>query len=161
MADGSPSAAEVRTDGSLEPRGTLSQDMAQVLEVIAGRDAKLANKVLGRRLEVAVLLLDFPLWPSKVSVGGNGRGTLKSLQPSLGLGLGVGVKRSLAKVLVRGNALLRAKLGARVVLRVILRTPDYQTERRGRGFALEGSIPSPLALTGPTEPKPPTFFLAV
>ena len=38
---------EIRADGSLEASGALAQDIGQVLEIVAGGDAELADEVLG------------------------------------------------------------------------------------------------------------------
>lgn len=92
--------AKVRSDGSLEPGGHLARHLCQVLEIITGRDAKLAHKVLGRRLEIAILLLRLILRSSKVSIGRDGTRALEALESGLGLSLGVGVKGTLAEEFV-------------------------------------------------------------
>jgi hypothetical protein len=43
--------------------------MAQVLEVITGRDTKLAHEILGSRLEVPIVFFDFFIGAAKVGVG--------------------------------------------------------------------------------------------
>lgn len=63
------SAAQIRADGTLEPRGALAKYMAQVLEVITGRDTKLAHEILGSRLEVPIVFFDFFIGAAKVGVG--------------------------------------------------------------------------------------------
>ena len=70
---------EIRANSSLQPRSTFAQDVGQVFQVIASRDAKLAHKVLGRGFEVAVILLGLVLGPAKVSVGRDRRGALEAL----------------------------------------------------------------------------------
>ena len=95
-------AAKVGADSALKLSSTLAQHVGQVLQIVTGRDTKLANKVLGGSLEIAVILLSLLLFgPAKIGVGRNGRGTLEALQPGLGLGLRVGVKAALAEELVR------------------------------------------------------------
>lgn len=113
------SAAQIITNSSLESRSPLAQDVAQVLKIVAGSDAKLAHKVLGRRFEVAILLLGLIFRPPKVRVGRNRSGTLEPLQSVLGFGLSVGVEGTLAEVFIRRNTLLSSKLAASIVLRLI------------------------------------------
>lgn len=75
-----PLTAQISANGALQPRSALANHLRQVLEVVAGGDAKLADKVLGCRLQVAIvagggLLLGTP----KVGVGRDGRRTLETL----------------------------------------------------------------------------------
>lgn len=118
---GNRSAAEVGPDGALQLRGALAEGAAQVLEVVAGRDAEAADKVLGGRLEVAVVVDGrvVLVGPAEVGVGRDGRGALEALEARLGLGLGVGVVVAPAKVLVRRDALLGAELGAGKVVALV------------------------------------------
>lgn len=59
---------EVRANGSLEACGTFADNIAQILQIVTCCDAKLADKVLGSRLQIAVFLLGFILWSTKVCV---------------------------------------------------------------------------------------------
>lgn len=111
--------AKVAADGTLQSRRALAHQVAQVLQVVAGSDAKLTHKVLGGRLQIAVVLLFLLLGAAKVRVGRDGRRAVESLEARLGLGLRVGVIGTLAKILVRRDTLLGAKLGAGVVVRVV------------------------------------------
>lgn len=85
--DSSHSAAQIAANGALKLAGSFAKHLLQVLEVIAGRDAKFADKVLGRSLNVAVLLRLLLIVTAKVGIGRNGRGALEALQACLGLGL--------------------------------------------------------------------------
>jgi hypothetical protein len=92
----------------------------QVLQVVAGRDAEFAHKVLGRALEVAVVLPAVVLLgPAKVGVGRDGAGALEALEAPLGLGLRARVEGALAEELVRRDGLLGAEFGAGVFLFVV------------------------------------------
>lgn len=148
---------QVGPDGTLQPGCTLAQGAGKVLEIIASSDSELADKILGRRLEVAIVILDLLiLGPSKVGVGGDGGGTLKALEARLSLGLRVGVKRALAEILVGRDTLLVAEFGARILLVVVCVPGLINCKARVRVNSFD-NIPS--ALTGPTDPKPPAFFL--
>ena len=63
-------AAEVGTDSPLQLRSALADEVAQVLEVVTGSDAELADKVLRRTLQVAVVVRRIlVLWSPEVGVG--------------------------------------------------------------------------------------------
>lgn len=64
------SAAQVAPDGALQLGRPLAHELCQVLEIITGREPKLADKVLGGSLEVAVLTRGhFLVGSAKISVG--------------------------------------------------------------------------------------------
>lgn len=110
-------AAEISADGSLQPCGALADDVAQVLQVITGRDAEAAHKVLGSGFEVSIVFAHILiLRTTKVGVGRDGCGALEALKSCLGLGLCVGVVVTATKVLVRRDALLGAEFGASKVV---------------------------------------------
>ena len=63
-------AAEVGTDSPLQFRSAFADEVAQVLEVVTGSDAELADKVLRRALQVAVVVRRIlVLWSPEVGVG--------------------------------------------------------------------------------------------
>lgn len=103
---------EIRPDRALQLAGTLTNHVGQVFQIVSSCDSKLAHKILGSRLEVTIVLNLLFLLPSKVGIRGDGRGSLESLESRLGFGLSIGVVGALAKVLVGGDGLLRAKLAA-------------------------------------------------
>lgn len=160
-------APEVAPDGALEAGSAFAESLGELLQVVAGRDAKLADQVLGSALEVAVVVgrANVLLGPAEVGVGRDGRRALEALQPRLRLGLNRRVEVTLAKELIRRNRLLRAELLARVRLLFLcgstmlaVAIPDT---RRHRHISLAFSDePSGAALMGPTEPKPPADFFA-
>ena len=126
----SPLTPQISPDRPLQPPRPLPNDLRQILQVISSGNTKAANKVLGRRLEVAVVLATHTttaaahaalilLVAAKVGVAGNGLGALEALQARLGFGLRAGLEHALAEELVRGDGLLRAELLARVVLAVV------------------------------------------
>ena len=127
MTPTGPSTVQVRADGALQLGGALAQHVRQVLEVVGRGDAEAAHKVARRRLEVAVttgaprsVLGPVVLGPAEVGVARDGRGALESLQARLGLGLRARVEGAPAEELVRGDALLRAELLARVLLALVV-----------------------------------------
>lgn len=63
-----PLVSEVISDSTLKLDSTLTNQVAQVLEIVASGDAEPAHKVLGCGLEVAVVLLGLLLWSSEVGV---------------------------------------------------------------------------------------------
>jgi hypothetical protein len=75
--------------------------MCQILQVIASGDSKLADKVLGGTLQIAIILTSVFLFRStKISIRRDGRGALKTLKPLLSLGLCIWVEGSFAKELI-------------------------------------------------------------
>jgi hypothetical protein len=61
---------EIIANSALQPRGALAEQVGQVLDVVASRDAKLAHKVLCGALEVAVVVLGRVVFgPPEVRVG--------------------------------------------------------------------------------------------
>ena len=60
---------EIIANSALQPRGALAKEVGQVLNVVAGGDAELADKVLCGALEVAVVVLGRVVFgPPKVCV---------------------------------------------------------------------------------------------
>jgi hypothetical protein len=113
---------QIIPNSPLQPPRPLADQVRQVLEVVAGRDAELADEVLGRALEVAVVLARVVLLgAAEVRVGRDGAGALEPLQALLGLGLRVRVEGALAEELVRRDGLLLAEFGAGVFLLVVWR----------------------------------------
>lgn len=106
-----------RSSHTLQFHRTVAHQIRQILQIVTGRDAEAAHKVLGCRFQVAVRVVahrQFVLRSSKVIVTGDGSRTIELAQPLLGLGLGVGVETVAAKELVGRDALLLAK--SRLVL---------------------------------------------
>lgn len=102
----------VRSSHTLQFHRTVAHQIRQVLQIVTGRDAEAAHKVLGCRFQIAVGVVahgQFVLRSPEVSVAGDGRRTIEITQPLLGLGLGVGVETVAAKEFVRRDALLLAK----------------------------------------------------
>lgn len=113
-------AAEVGANSALQLRGALPDNVAQILQIIAGGDAKPTHKVLGRRLQVSIVLHGILLVGSaEVGIGRNRGGAFEALESRLCLGLGVGVEGATSKVLVGRDTLLGAKLGASEVVVVV------------------------------------------
>ena len=113
-------STQVIPNSPLQPAGAFTQQMRQVLQVVTGRNTELADEVLGRALEIAVVLSRvLVLRPAEVGVGRDGAGSLEPLEAGLGLGLGVGVEGALAEELVRRYGLLGAELGAGVFLFIV------------------------------------------
>lgn len=70
---------QVTPDGTLKLRGTLAHHGGQIIKVIASRDTKSSDKILGCGLEIAVLFFyNIILRSSEVCVGRNGRCTFKA-----------------------------------------------------------------------------------
>ena len=81
---------------------SLSQQIAQVLQVVTSCDSKLPYKVLGCVLQVAVVALGLLFFrASEVSIRRDGSRTVKALQPGLCFCLRLGVKCGPAKEFVR------------------------------------------------------------
>ena len=102
----------------------LPQHLRQILQIIPGRDAKLAHEIPRRALQVAVVailvhLQRLVLGPAEIRVAGDGRRALEALQPGFGFGLGGRVEGGAAEEFVRGDAFLRAEFGAGVLFGVV------------------------------------------
>lgn len=87
---------------TLQSRRALAQQVGQVIQVIASRDAELAHEILGRVLEVAVVVAGGPilLGPPEVSVAADGGRALEALEARLGLVLCRGIEGTAAEELV-------------------------------------------------------------
>ena len=104
----------------------LAKHTGQTFEIITGRDAKLANKVLRCRFQVAIVISTasrrFIFWTAEVCIGTDGRGTFKALEPRLGFGLNGRVEGALAEELVGGYGLLVTKFVSGVFLVIVWAT---------------------------------------
>jgi hypothetical protein len=110
--------AQISPDGALQLGSSFAHEIAQVVQIIAGGNTKLADKILGSRLEIAIVSLGLLIRSAKVCIGRDGRGALEPLQARLGLGLRVGIEVPPSKVLIRRDALLGSELGSGVVGRL-------------------------------------------
>jgi hypothetical protein len=104
----------------LKPRGTLTQHLRQVLQIITSRNTKFAHEVLCGTLQITIIFTSiFILGSSEVCVRGDGGRSFETLKSLLGFGLGVGVECAFAEELVGRNAFLAAEFLAGVFLFVI------------------------------------------
>ena len=61
--------AQISPDRSLQLGRAIAKRVGQVIQVVASGDTKATHKVLGRRLEVAVILLGLVVGTAEVGIG--------------------------------------------------------------------------------------------
>lgn len=93
---------------------TLSNELTQVLKVIACCDTKAANKVLGCTLQIAISIVNWRkliFGPAEIAIARDGGGAIELTEAILGLGLSSRVKPFPSEEFIGRDTLLGAESG--------------------------------------------------
>jgi hypothetical protein len=92
---------QIISNRALQPRRALPEDLCQILNIITSSNPKLPNKVLCRRLQIAIIFRHtLFIFSTKVGVRGDGCRAFEALQTGLGFGLGCGIEGAFAEEFV-------------------------------------------------------------